>query len=220
LRILAISDIHGCLNTFKALLQQIKFTKADHLFLIGDFVDRGPDSKGVIDHIWALQAEGYQVTCLKGNHEEMFLTGLKDSQAAKRWLIHGGSQTLDSFDTKDIQSVPQKYLQWMENLPLFIEHEQYIFVHGGLNFKVANPLEAKQSMLWIRNWYSDINYDWLKDRIIVHGHTPTSKSEIELMLDKLEYMQYLDIDAGCVFEYRGLGNLCAVDLTNRKLYFK
>ena len=57
-------------------------------------------------------------------------------------------------------------------------------------------------------------------RTIVHGHTPTSKPEIELMFDKLEYMQYLDIDAGCVFNYQGLGNLCAADLTYRKLYFK
>ncbi|MFT5168289.1 MAG: serine/threonine protein phosphatase 1, partial [Saprospiraceae bacterium] len=60
----AISDIHGCAKTFKALLEQISFSKEDVLYLLGDYVDRGPDSKGVIDHIWQLQSEGYTVFCL------------------------------------------------------------------------------------------------------------------------------------------------------------
>ncbi len=220
MRILAISDIHGCCDTFKALLQQIKFTKKDQLFLVGDFIDRGSNSKGVIDHIWALQADGFQITCLKGNHEELLLKGIKTGQDDLTWLMHGGKNTLASFKANSTLDIPTKYIQWMENLPLFVEHDSYIFVHAGLNFDVPNPLDAKHSMLWIRNWYDNINYDWLKNRIIVHGHTPTSKPEIELMLDKLEYLQYLDIDAGCIFNYQGFGNLCAVDLTNRKLYFK
>jgi len=87
LRILAISDIHGCLNTFKAILQQINYTKADQLFLIGDFIDRGPDSKGVIDHIWDLQAQGFSITCIKGNHEQMLLNGLAVVLSMRDWGI-------------------------------------------------------------------------------------------------------------------------------------
>ena len=69
----AISDIHGCIATFKTLLDKIKFSKEDELYLLGDYIDRGPDSKGVIDHIWYLQKSGYQVHCLRGNHENMLL---------------------------------------------------------------------------------------------------------------------------------------------------
>ncbi len=220
MRILAISDIHGCLNTFKAILQQINYTKADQLFLIGDFIDRGPDSKGVIDHVWYLQVQGFTITCIKGNHEQMLLNGLKDWNKAKMWLIHGGSQTLDSFGAADMQAVPKKYIDWMENLPHYVEFQDYIFVHAGLNFDVPNPFEAEHSMLWIRDWYPNVNFSWLGNRIIVHGHTPFKKTSIEEMFDKMDYLQVLDIDAGCCFEYEGLGHLCCVDLSNRKLYFK
>ncbi|MEO0876095.1 MAG: metallophosphoesterase, partial [Bacteroidota bacterium] len=66
MRKFAISDIHGCLKTFEALLDQIQFTTQDELYLLGDYIDRGPDSKGVIDLIWKMQADGYQVKCLRG----------------------------------------------------------------------------------------------------------------------------------------------------------
>jgi len=195
LSILAISDIHGCLNTFKAILQKIDYTKKDQLFLVGDFIDRGPNSKGVIDHIWHLQNQGYTITCLKGNHEQMLLNSLTDWETARNWLYHGGSQTLDSFEASDLQ-------------------------HAGLNFDVLNPYEAEHSMLWIRDWYANVNFDWLGNRIIVHGHTPFKKSSIEEMFTKMDYLQVLDIDAGCCFDYEGLGHLCAVDLSNRALHFR
>ncbi|MEM1119528.1 MAG: metallophosphoesterase family protein [Bacteroidota bacterium] len=220
MRILAISDIHGCLHTFKALLKQINLSKADQLFLVGDFVDRGPDSKGVIDHIWELQEAGYAITCLKGNHEELLLKGYRTGRDDSVWLKHGGKATLNSFSVAAASYIPKPYIRWMDNLPLFVEHQQYIFVHAGLNFDMPNPLDAKNSMLWIRGWHDAINYDWLKDRIVIHGHTPTVKSEIEATFERLDYLQYLDIDAGCVFDYNGFGHLCAVDLTNRELYFQ
>ncbi len=220
MRILAISDIHGCLNTFKALLRQIKFSKSDHLFLVGDFIDRGPNSKGVIDYIWELQTTGHNITCIKGNHEQMMLDSLVDLQQARRWLHHGGSQTLDSFGVDHLKEVTKKYIRWMQTLPHFALEEDYIFVHAGLNFDMPNPMEDKNSMLWIRNWYSDVNFNWLGKRIIVHGHTPFKKTSIEEMFSKIDHLQVLDIDAGCCFDYEGLGHLCAVDLTNRALYFE
>lgn len=220
MRILAISDIHGCLYTFKALLKQINFSKKDRLYLIGDFIDRGPYSKGVIDHVWYLIEEGYSITCIKGNHEQMLLNGITDFDTAKNWLFHGGSQTLDSFKAMNLAAIPKKYIDWMKSLPHSVATPDYIFVHAGLNFDVPNPYEAKHSMLWIRNWYENINYNWLGKRIIVHGHTPFQKKSIEEMFNKIDYLQAIDIDAGCCFDYEGLGHLCCVDLTNRQLYFK
>lgn len=73
----AITDIHGCNKTFQALLDKIAFTTADALYLLGDYIDRGPDSKGVFDTIFNLQETGHSVHCLRGNHEAMFLDSLK-----------------------------------------------------------------------------------------------------------------------------------------------
>ena len=119
-----------------------------------------------------------------------------------------------------MNDIPQKYVDWMDNLPHYVEFQDYIFVHAGLNFEMPNPLEGEHSMLWIRNWYTDVDFDWLGNRIIVHGHTPFKKASIEEMFTKIDYLQVLDIDAGCCFDYAGLGHLCAVDLTNRELYFR
>ncbi|MEM9260991.1 MAG: metallophosphoesterase, partial [Bacteroidota bacterium] len=69
----AISDIHGCAATFRTALKTIAFSQKDELFLLGDYIDRGPDSMGVLEHIWTLQATGYEVTCLRGNHEQMLI---------------------------------------------------------------------------------------------------------------------------------------------------
>lgn len=220
MRILAISDIHGCLNTFKALLRKINYSKEDQLFLLGDFIDRGFNSKGVIDHILDLQNAGYTIYCLKGNHEQMLTNSILHSKDTSLWLHHGGKETLSSFGVNDIYDIPKKYISWMEELLMFYEYENYIFVHAGLNFDIPNPLEGLHSMLWIRAWYRDINYEWLKNRIIVHGHTPSSKQEIEENFQSLDYIQAIDIDAGCVFKSQDLQLLCAIDLTNRQLYFE
>jgi serine/threonine protein phosphatase 1 len=220
MRILAISDIHGCRDSFDALLAQIQLHKKDHLFLLGDFIDRGPNSKGVIDKIWQLQADGYAIHCLKGNHEQMSLDAFYHIEKSRFWLMHGGSQTLDSFGVDYVTDLPLKYRKWMEELPHFLTFESYIFVHAGLNFEVGEPLENQHSMLWIRDWYRDINYNWLGKRYIIHGHTPKSKQEIEEHFIPFEYERTLDIDAGCAFNRRGMGHLCAVDLTNRKLFFQ
>jgi serine/threonine protein phosphatase 1 len=89
----AISDIHGCNRTFNEVLQKTGLNKDDQLFLLGDYIDRGPDSKGVIDTIFNLQNEGYQVHCLRGNHEQMLMDAWQknDFHYTRRWLMHGGA---------------------------------------------------------------------------------------------------------------------------------
>ena len=96
MRRFAISDIHGCIKTFKTLVDRIEFSKEDTLYLLGDYIDRGPDSKGVIDHIWKIQEEGYRVHCLRGNHEQMLLEELKN---IKFWY-QGEPAMLKSFNAK------------------------------------------------------------------------------------------------------------------------
>lgn len=215
-----ISDIHGCADTFKALLQKIHFDKEDELYLLGDYLDRGPNSKGVIDHIWQLQKDGFNVQCLRGNHEQIALDALKNLDDERLWMMNGGPQTLMSFGVDTVQEIPVPYLDFLQQLPYYFEVDRYILVHAGLNFDEDNPLEDQESMMWIRRWYQDINYYWLGNRIIVHGHTPLKKEAIEFQHQQLKIKSVLDIDGGCIFNLKGMGHLCAFNLGNQELVFQ
>ncbi len=216
MRRIAISDIHGCLDSFKALLQQIQLTKEDTLFLLGDYIDRGPHSKGVIDHIWHLQESGYTIHCLLGNHERMLL----EEYHPRESLYRVYPEALRSFGVQHVTDIPTKYIEWMDGLVSYLEIDGYILVHAGLSFANRNPLKDRKSMIWIRDWYSTIDKDWLGDRIIVHGHTPIYRKKIIKSLSKLEKTPVINIDGGCCFTHKGLGNLCALDLDALTLTFQ
>lgn len=217
----AISDIHGCAKTFKALLARISFSPEDELYLLGDYIDRGPDSKGVIDHIWHLQETGHTVHCLRGNHEQMFLHAID----ARDELLgineaRGYAETIASFGTSNIDQVPKTYVKWMKNLDFYLEVDQYILVHAGLNFSTGKPFENRREMIWIRYWYEEIDRAWLGDRIIVHGHTPIHQLDIKNSIQELGEIPAIDIDNGCPFESSGLGNLCAFELRTQTFTFQ
>lgn len=218
----AISDIHGCLITFKSLLKKLNFNKTDELYILGDFIDRGPDSKGVIDFIWELQKSGHSVHCLKGNHDQMMLDARNSLDLQRQWLINGGWTTIENFNVDRIQDIQDKYFQFFEDMPSYLEVDNYILVHAGFKFDMPDPFDEFHSMLWQREWYEKINYQWLGDRIIVHGHTPIKKGEMIVMLDNLEHNQYLDIDCGCVHKGKleGLGYLACLVLNENKLVFE
>lgn len=229
MRKIAISDIHGCKNTFLELLDKIALTQSDALYLLGDYVDRGPDSRGVLDEIFKLRRQGYNVHCLRGNHEELILQAAsRDFTGLERWLLSDGKKTMDSFGVEHCADIPEEYLDFMRELPYFMETDGYILVHGGLDFNLSDPLADTSRMCWIRTsaWYPAIRYDWLGSRIILHGHTPTATEHIENQFLGLEIDRYLDIDAGCVFaeerfsDRDGMGALCAFDMTNRMLTFQ
>ncbi|MDX2068967.1 MAG: metallophosphoesterase family protein [Haliscomenobacter sp.] len=222
MRKIAISDIHGCNATFEALLQQINFSKADQLFLLGDYLDRGPSSKQVLDTIFRLKAEGYHLQCLRGNHEEMLLWALNGhGYNLESFLRNGGDTTLASFAVKKPRDIPRQYLDFLENLPFWIESDEYIFVHAGLHFvQGSNPFEHQDQMLWIRNWAIDLDLEWLGERYVVHGHTPTPNTTIQQLFRHFNGLRVINIDAGCVYQRTGYGHLCAVDLSNRILYFE
>jgi len=235
MRKIAVSDIHGCLKTFRKLLEDsIQLTREDQLFLLGDYVDRGPDSKGVLDYIMELTDNGFQLECLMGNHEQMMLNAFQDDEDIDVWLLNGGKSTLDSFGVEDVEDIPEKYFRLIRNFKYYLEIDEYILVHAGLNFlppnnseadsdflwKVIHPFKDIKSMLWIRDWYSDIDYEWLRGRIIIHGHTPVSDDSIRSLLNNWDDVPVLDIDNGCFITYQdGMGQLCGFDLTHRKLYF-
>jgi serine/threonine protein phosphatase 1 len=209
LRIFVIGDIHGCCNTFKKLLLEIiDIQKSDKIYCIGDYVDRGNDSKGVIDFIINLRIKGYHIHTLRGNHEQMML----EPERLDQWLENGGGETLKSFGISSVSQLPAKYLAFLKQTEFFIETDKYIFVHAGLNFRIVNPFTDKEAMIWIRDEYFDKTK--INDKILIHGHTPIPFESIYKQL----YTNKINIDGGCVYTSRpGLGNLIALSLPDMKL---
>ncbi|HNE28605.1 MAG: metallophosphoesterase family protein [Saprospiraceae bacterium] len=218
-RLLAISDIHGCAQTFQALLDQLDFSRSDTLFLLGDYINRGPDSRGVIDIILHLQHTGYDVRCLRGNHEQMLLNSI---QAAGRGaaIRLETRELLDSFGVARAADIPRIYLDWLHELPLYFNIPGFFMVHAGLNFHRPDPLSDPDAMLWIRQWHHTLERDWLGDRLLIHGHTPQPDFQIREDLNGLDTLPILCIDCGCAFGQLPYGQLCAVDLNNRALFFQ
>jgi len=216
-RKLVIGDIHGCIKTFKALLNKVNFQKSDNLFLIGDYVDRGPDSKGVIDYIMLLIENDYNIFPLMGNHEDDLLTLHKYNKPS---LFHeysktNGSNNLISNDFK----IDQKYIDFFASLPLYYELKSFLIVHAGFNFKSNNPFSNKDSMLWIRDFEYDKNKT--NGKTIIHGHEPTELNEIENSIKNKS--KIICLDNGCVFatkKFDEFGSLLCLDLNNYQLYIQ
>ena len=226
-----IGDIHGCSKTFVGLLEKINLTFGDELFLLGDYIDKGLNSKAVLDHIISLKKEGYKIIPLRGNHEDMLL-GNYIGETVKGWFDLADKELLSSFGIENLKGMSEDYIQFCNNLEYYHSEKDFIAVHAGLNFSNYNPFENadkpdpfanKEDLLWIRNWYDKINYEWLENRIIVHGHSPQTKSEIEEQFNILDEKRVLNIDCGAFLSKQkehGLGYLCAFDFTNKELIFQ
>jgi len=204
----AIGDIHGCSKTFRKLvLDTIQFQKEDELYCLGDYVDRGPDSKGVIDFILELRERGFNVHALRGNHDQMMMDSGVDVSRFIDWTKNGGLTTLDSFDIRNYSQMESKYKTFFYNTSFYFESGKYILVHAGLNFNVDDPFADTESMMWIRKFKVDENI--LGDRIIVHGHTPMTWGTIQHQRGQ----NVIDIDGGCVYpQHQGMGHLIALQL--------
>ena len=222
-RKILIGDIHGCLATFKALLEQVNLDREqDKLYLLGDYIDRGPDSKGVIDEIICLKRQGYTVHALMGNHEQMLIKGYR-AEVMKGWFDMADDSFKNSFGIVTLKQLPIEYIHFCEELPFYHVDEDFIAVHAGINFSHDKPLAAHRDLIWIRDWYDNIDYEWLQNRKIIHGHTPQTRQEIEAQFEDFETKQILNIDCGAFIsksKNHGLGHLCAFDFTNNRLYFQ
>ena len=212
-RTFVISDIHGCCKTFKKLLlETIIIKRSDKIYCVGDYVDRGKDSKGVIDLIIKLRSEGYNIHTLRGNHEQMMIDAIKDAQRLKHWLLNGGTQTLMSFGIASLKELPKLYMNFLKRTKFFIETDKYVIVHAGLNFKSAHPFKDKEEMLWTRDEY--FAPAKIKNKIMIHGHTPIHLE----VLKKQTNPNKRNIDGGCVYNYKpGYGYLIALQLPEMKV---
>ena len=166
-RTLVIGDIHGCLDALKTLEEFVGFCAADTIITLGDYIDRGPDSKGVID--WLIDRRGkYNLITLAGNHELMMEDAKHGLTPHYFWTVNGGDSTLVSFDC-GIEDVPDKYWDFIDCCDLFYETDTHIFVHAGLEPTTPPQEQEPDTLCWLR-------FGKLKphssNKVIVCGHTP------------------------------------------------
>jgi len=224
-----IPDIHGCVKTLQALVEELICpARYDELYFLGDYIDRGPDSKAVIDYIRRLQQDEYSVIPLKGNHED-FLLELYDAEkkTGLKWWHHftnrklivwnklGGKETLKSFGVDHVGEIPEEYIEWMRQLRYYILLEDFVLVHAGLNFKLDNPFDDTHSMLWLRDY--EIHSEKIGNRRIIHGHVPIHLELITLSVHQKNY-KFIDLDNGPYISGKeGFGNLVALELSTMNM---
>ncbi len=192
-RIFAIGDIHGCFDKLMSIMDTIDIDlKKDTLVFIGDYIDRGPGSKAVVDYLIELGRREPHVVFLKGNHE-MLLEHYLDGSDSATFLYNGGQATLDSYlqscPDKQAYPIPPEHLEFFSNLRLYHETDEYIFVHAGLSAKVALEKQDEWDMLWIRDEFIYSDFDF--EKRVIFGHTAF---RAPLVLDNK-----IGIDTGAVY---------------------
>jgi serine/threonine protein phosphatase 1 len=224
-----IPDIHGYSKTLQALFKdQIKPSRSDEIYFLGDYIDRGPDARGVIDFIISLREDEYNIRTLRGNHEDYLLRTFDNetvqknvlgityqNKLKKEWFKFGGRETLRSFQVSDVHEIPEKYISWMRALEYYITLPGFILVHAGMNFNIENPFDDKHSMLWIKEYKVDrVKAGFRK---LIHGHVPVSLEFIDLLRTSNSF-DFIDLDNGIYMpEKAGFGNLVALELTSMEL---
>lgn len=171
----AIGDVHGHVDKLRALIgrcRQHANGQRMRMVFVGDYVDRGPDRRSVIEQLIDLQrTQPVCVVCLRGNHEADMLACAHGADPSQ-WLSNGGRYTLASYGVNWAQDIPRAHLEWVESLPLSYDDGRRLFVRAGVNPDLPLTAQREIDLLWIREPFLSHTGDYR--RLIVHGHTPTS----------------------------------------------
>jgi serine/threonine protein phosphatase 1 len=205
-RILAVGDIHGCLEQLVALMAIVEPTDNDTIVFLGDYINRGPNSKGVIDFLLDFKTRMSSVFLL-GNHEKMLLDYLSNGSPA--FLINGGDATLQSYTSNELMTIPHSHLAFFNELRPYFETDDFIFVHAGLKPNVLLIDQDIKDLLWIRDDFLNSEHDWGKP--IVYGHT---MNKLPVLLKSR-----IGLDTGCFYSStEGYGHLSCCDVRSRFIW--
>jgi serine/threonine protein phosphatase 1 len=210
-----VGDVHGRLDLLESLLGLIerdaKGRQADQrtLVFLGDYVDRGPDSRGVVERLISDPPQGFATHFLKGNHEAILLDFLEDAWRLDHWLMNGGDATMRSYgvDTERLahggaapeawreafaEALPEAHLRFFRDLQLSVSFGDYLFVHAGVRPGVPLAAQSEADLIWIRGPF--LSHADPFDKIVVHGHTPEP--------EPVARQNRIGIDTGAVFTGR------------------
>lgn len=187
----AIGDVHGCYDELRALEEKIlvdalRFSGRKIIIMLGDYVDRGPQSRRVVEHLMAPPPKGFLRVCLAGNHEVAMLAYLDGHLSREPWLNVGGRETLFSYgfdpdrlatlyatseavDARIREAVPASHVAFLRTLPVMVCSEKFVFVHAGIRPGVALEMQNEADLLNIREEFFQAAHRL--DRWVVHGHT-------------------------------------------------
>ena len=205
----AIGDIHGCAAELDELLGILPLAPGSTVVFLGDYIDRGPDSRAVVERIIELRKTNEVVT-LMGNHESMLLDFLdgQDEQRVARFIFNGGGATLASYaEPNGAYRIPKAHLEFFKALRLSHDTASHFFVHAGVPNEPLSGINLDQSwqeMLWTRKKFLSSRFAW--EKVIVHGHTPVPNVEIS--------PNRINLDTGCVYG----GTLSAMELPSHRTY--
>jgi serine/threonine protein phosphatase 1 len=213
MRNLAIGDIHGCYHSFKKLLEKVKLSKDDNLYILGDMINRGNYSSMVINYILKKQEKGYNIFPIKGNHEQMFINLINESPALiKKYTKYYKSKDL----LKDDGTLKTKCADFISSLPFYLENKNSIFVHAALDLTRKDIFENTDFMLYSR--FQRGSEKQLKGKRLFHGHVPTKYEQLKQKIENDE--QIIGIDCGCVMgnTRNGYGRLICIDTDTLELF--
>lgn len=193
LRIYAVGDIHGRYDLLLQLQEQISVDAAEHpnktktVIYLGDYVDRGPDSHAVLEHLSTRPLLDFTAVFLKGNHEQAMLDFLREPGAHADWLAYGGLATLSAYGiraaARDLEQIaqefrlalPQHHYHFLERLEMYHVVGGYLFVHAGIRPAVSLEHQSPNDLLWIRDTF--LSYRKPHTHCVVHGHSVTDEAE-------------------------------------------
>jgi serine/threonine protein phosphatase 1 len=195
MRTYAVGDIHGRRDLLDQLLADIEADAGAaprRLVFLGDYIDRGFDSAGVIRAIRALETEDPdQVVALMGNHEDLLVRARSSEEWLETWLYNGGDAALRSFGVDRVEDVPADVIAWVAARPKVFEDEWRCFVHAGLDPSRHRHDQTDEDRLWIRQPFLQADHDFGK--LVVHGHTPVRTGVPDLRRHRL------NIDTAAVY---------------------
>lgn len=211
-RLFAIGDIHGCADELAAMLQAIAPVRGDTVVFVGDYIDRGPCARDVLDMMLELPSGAAEYVFLKGNHEDMMLSFLGlPGRYGESFLFNGGAQTLDSYgiteETIDRapESIPERHVEFLKGLATSYLRPPYLFVHAGILPTRQLEEQTVEDMLWIRQEF--IFHPHQIGATVVFGHTPMRAVMVDLPFK-------LGIDTGLVYG----GKLSCIEFNEGVVY--
>lgn len=195
-----IGDLHGNLKLLARAYERIRDysgEKKPHLIFLGDYVDRGPQSKGVLDFLMTVE----NAIKLRGNHEQMLLDAIEDQPFSLAYKIAWGRSAIATFNSFGVkpgkslrEQIPERYVEFLRSLPLFYEDRHRFYVHAGVAPNRPLHQQDENDLLWIRNPFLECAFHFEKH--VVHGHSPQSNGKPELLPNRT------NLDSGAFFSGR------------------